>query len=245
MVAVAPKVAPRPAPVKRSTAKKPTAKKRPAKKRPAKKRPAKRTAVKSSNAGAHNAADRLYRKKQFADAASTLKKAAAAASDTEAGKLNSLAKQYASVGSYLTKAAKTQSSNPTASMAAYRQALNLDKKIGNSAHATYIRLKLGAVAPQAAASYMAQKRYEAAKKAADAAVNYGAGSSSTVKRVRNALERKAGEFYKAAAKIYKKKPNNAKKLLRRVIKMVPPDSPWYAKAYKALNSRRKSKDADE
>ncbi len=251
VVAVAPtKVAPRRAPVKRTikkrTPKKRTTKKRATKKRATKKRATKkRVATKSSSKGVRKAAAGLYSKKQFGDAATTLKKAASSTSASEASKLNALAKKYQSVGGYLTKAKKTQSSNPTASMAAYRQALNLDKKIGNSSHATYIRLKLGAVAPQAAASYMAQKRYEAAKKAADAAVNYGAGSSSTVKRVRNALERKAGEFYKAAAKIYKKKPKNAKKLLRRVIKMVPPDSPWYAKAYKALNSRSKSRDDDE
>lgn len=208
-----------------------------------------RTATASSKKGSSSAArkkaEAFYQKKQFGSAAAALRAAADSASDDEASQLRALAKKYETVGASLTKARANKSSSPTTSMAAYRRALSLDKSVGNSTHATYIRLQLGAVAPLAAASYMAQKRYEAAKKAADAAVNYGAGANATVKRVRNALERKAGEFYQSAIKMKKKKPNSARKLLRRVIKMVPADSPWYAKAYKALNARNKSRDEDE
>ena len=63
--------------------------------------------------------------------------------------------------------------------------------------------------------------------------------------MRSALERKAGEFYNAAYKIRKSDSKKSKKLLRRVIKMVPADSPWYTKAYKLLNARKKPKDEDE
>jgi len=108
-----------------------------------------------------------------------------------------------------------------------------------------IREKLGAVAPKAAAGFMAKGNYEAAKQAADTAVNFGAGSSATVTQVRQSLERKARELYANGQKLLETRPDEGKALLRRVQKIVPPDSPWYIKAYKALNSRTKTRDDDE
>ena len=64
-------------------------------------------------------------------------------------------------------------------------------------------------------------------------------------QVRQSLERKAGEFYANGQKLMSSKPEEAKALLRRVQKIVPPDSPWYIKAYKALNTRTKTRDDDE
>jgi hypothetical protein len=46
-------------------------------------------------------------------------------------------------------------------------------------------------------------------------------------------------------KLLSSKPEEAKGLLRRVLKIVPLDSPWYTKAYKALNKRAQKKDDDE
>ena len=81
--------------------------------------------------------------------------------------------------------------------------------------------------------------------AADTAVNYGAGSSPTVTGVRQSLERKAGQLFAEAQKLMAKKPEEAKQVLRRIQKIVPRDSPWYQKAYKALNARPQQKDDDE
>ena len=115
----------------------------------------------------------------------------------------------------------------------------------NRPHARAIRDKLAQVAPKAAAGFMAKGNYEAAKQAADTAVNFGAGSSPTVAQVRKSLERKAGEFFSNGKKLMASKPEEGKALLRRVQKIVPPDSPWYAKAYKALNARSQTRDDDE
>jgi len=255
------KVAPKRAPVQRTAKAKPKPKKRKSKakskakpKRRATKRRTtrkpKRTATakpkrSGSTSAVRNKAAGMYRAKKFNTAANTLRTAASAASSDNADSLRSLASRYEAIGTNLAKAKQTQSSNPTGSMANYRRALSLDKKVGDGVHGTYIRLQLGRVAPKAAASYMAQRRYEAAKKAADAAVNYGAGADPTVRRVRKALERKAGDFYKSASGMMKKKKTSAKKLLRRVLKMVPADSPWYGKAYKMLNARSTTRDDDE
>lgn len=199
----------------------------------------------SSTGAARGRALSQYKGKDFGAASATLLAAAESASGKEASELRSVAKGYASVGNNLGKAEKIFNANPTGSMSAYKRALATDRKVGGGAHASYIRIKLGAVAPKAAAAYMAQRRYESAKSAADDAANYGSGSNSTVVRVRKALERKAGEFYQAALKLRSSKPDKARTLLRRVLKMVPADSPWYAKSYKLLNSRKSSNDADE
>ncbi len=199
----------------------------------------------SSASSAKKKALALYRKKDFNGAAAALRDAAGKLPDDEADKLRAEATNYETVGVNLTRAQASETSNPTSSMAAYRRALALDKRAGDGTHSAYIRIKLGQVAPRAAASYMAQKKYELAKKAADAAVNYGAGSQPTVRRVRDALERKSADFYKQAISIKKSNPKGAKSLLRRVLHIVPPDSPWYAKAYKLLNARTGPRDDDE
>lgn len=205
-------------------------------------RPARTSAATSSSA--QRKAASMYQRKDFNGAAEALR-AAAQNDKGDADKLRALATNYETVGVNLTRAQSTQTREPTSAMAAYRRALALDKRVGGSAHAAYIRIKLGQTAPKAAASYMAQKRYEAAKKAADSAVNYGAGADPTVKRVRQALERKAADFYKWALGKKKSNPPAAKKTLRRILQMVPPDSPYYAKAYKLLNERKKARDEDE
>ncbi len=256
------KVAPKPTPKKTAPPKAPkktvakrTPKPTPKKTAPPKKTTPKRTSPRSSPrtrtatasqiGAAKRAALAQYKKKNFSAAAGELRDVAGRASESDKSKLESLADDYAAVGSNLDRARSTESSNPPSSMAAYRRALSIDKRAGKGQHATYIRTKLGEVAPKAAASFMAQKRYEAAKRACDAAVNYGAGSDPMVSRVRKALERKAGDFYKSAAKLRKSKPDQAKALLKRVLKIVPPDSPWYAKSYSALNKAKGPRDDDE
>ena len=92
---------------------------------------------------------------------------------------------------------------------------------------------------------MAQSKYEAAKRAADTAADFGNGSSSMVQHVRASLERKAGQFYTTAMKMMKSSPADAKPLLRRILKIVAPDSPTYQKAYRALNARTRHRDDDE
>lgn len=186
-----------------------------------------------------------YRKRSFTAAANMLRNAAKSADTKNADALRSLATNYEAVGANMTRAQGSEKSSPTVSMGAYRRALRLDQRVGRGAHSPYIRIKLGSVAPRAAASYMAQKRYEAAKKACDAAVNYGAGSHRMVRRVRATLQRMAGQLYRKALGMRKSNPNGAKRLWRRVLKMVPPDSPWYARSYKLLNTRKRARDDDE
>ncbi|RMH43350.1 MAG: FHA domain-containing protein [Deltaproteobacteria bacterium] len=185
-----------------------------------------------------------YKGKKFAAAAASLREVAGRAGGDRA-EIERLADDYAAVGTQLALAERSKASNPPAAMAAYRKALTIDRRSGGGAHARYIRLQLGEVAPRAAASFMAQKKYEAAKRACDAAVNYGAGADPMVARVRRGLERVAAGLYQEGVRLRKANPAKASGYLKRVLRIVPPDSPWYAKAYAALNATKPPRDDDE
>jgi tetratricopeptide (TPR) repeat protein len=231
-----------PAPPKNAaTAVQPSSRKKAATEEPSarvKPRPPRRTTDRRAAKGpsatsARKKATALYKAKDFTKASDTLLGAAERAHGDEAKRLAGLASDYAAIGANLDKGNRDRAANPPAAMAAYRRALDIDRRAGGQ-HATFIRMKLGDVAPKAAATFMAQRRYEAAKRACDEAVNYGAGTDATVARVRQTLERKAASFYQEAYKIRKSKPAQAQELLKRVLKIVPSDSPWYVKSDKAL-----------
>jgi hypothetical protein len=195
---------------------------------------------------ARNRAAGLYRNRRFDEAAETLRGAAGLASGSEADALRALATNYETVGVNMTRAAATETSSPTDSLAAYRRAFTLDSRAGGSAHAAFLRAKLGAVAPRAAASFMAQGRYELAKAAADVAQSNGAGNDATVVRVRRSLEGKAEEIFNNARRVHKSNPKQSQQLLRRILRIVPAESPWYVRAYRALNARKSGpQDEDE
>jgi len=200
-----------------------------------------------STAPARRRALAQYRNKQFKAASTTLNAMASnkSVSKKEADKLRSLATNYTAVAANLRKGSNSKNRNPTSAMAAYRRALSLDRRAAGGAHASFIRIQLGIVAPKAAGSYMAQGRFSAAKKAADAAVNYGSGGSPAVRRVRAGLARKAAAYYRTAMRIRKKAPMSAKMKLRAILKMVDAKNVWYRRAYSALNNRKRSRDDDE
>ena len=188
-------------------------------------------------AGAEKKADSLYRSKDWKSASSLLRDAATSATDGDARRLKSLANDYDSIGTNLSTATALAKAKATDALGALKKALAADRRAGG-AHQQVIREKMAQVAPSAAAAYMAKQNYPMAKLAADDAVNVGAGSNSTVANVRSSLERKAGEFYASAQKLMTSKPEEAKTLLRNIIKIVPADSSWYSKAYKLLNQRK-------
>jgi hypothetical protein len=186
----------------------------------------------------------LYASKDFKGAAAAARDAASTADDADAAALRKLANDYEQFASSWAAGNAAAATKPTDALTAYKRALAADKKLGGT-HAAMVREKLGQVAPKAAAGFMAKGNYEAAKQAADTAVNFGAGSSPTVAQVRQSLERKAAELYANGMKLMKTSPEEGKALLRRVLKIVPPDSPSYQKAYKAVNTRSKARDDDE
>lgn len=195
--------------------------------------------------GAEKAAAALYKDKQFDKAAETLRTQAAKETGATADRLTGLARDYAAVGAALAKGDANATSAPTTAMSAYQGALNVDQHAGHGIHAAYIKAQLAKVAPRAAQQYYAAQQFEQARSACDTATAFGAGSDPTVVKIRASLEAKAKDMYGQGVKIQKSKPTDAKAMFRRVLKMVPADSPTYTKAYAALNKPSKTSDDDE
>lgn len=197
-----------------------------------------------SLAAATKKADGQYRAKDWKGAAATLREAIGSSTEPEVKAMKSRAADYEAIGNNLTAALGMSSARSTEALSAYKKAMAADRRAG-AAHQQFLRDKIGDVAPNAAASYMVKQNYELAKSAADDAVNVGAGGNARIEGVRTSLERRAGEFYATALKLQKSKPEDAKGLARRITKMVPASSPWYAKAIKLLNASSGSSDDDE
>lgn len=220
-------------PVKPTTNNKTTDKKKKKKSNNTKKKK-KAPSSKAIATAARNSAKSQYRSKKFSNAAQTLRDAAKKASKKEASSLRSLAGKYESIGTQIGKGNSNQSKNPAAALTAYEKAYRTDRQVGG-VHGKFLRDKLSVVAPKAATSFMAKKRYESAKLAADKADTYGSGKTNVVKRVRSGLEKQAKAFFKTALKQKSKQPAQAKKTLGRILKMVPKNSLTYNKALKQLS----------
>jgi hypothetical protein len=212
---------------------------------PPKKEPVveKDTSPKNASAAEKTAAT-MYKDKQFDKAADVLRTAANKDASV-ADKLNALARDYATVGANITKGDAAAAGNPGAAMVSYQEALKADQRSGKGVHASYLRTQIGKVAPKAALSYFQAGKFEQARSACDAAVNYGVGTDSTVAKVRQLLEAEAKKMFTKAAAMEKSDANGAKDLYRRILKMVPADSAWYTKAYAALNKPSANKNQDE
>ncbi len=182
-------------------------------------------------AAAERKAADLYRARKFSEAATTLRAVTGDATDAESRRLLALAKNYESLGNNLTSG---QAADAVVAYTALTRAMSTDRKVG-AAHRALISERLAQVAPQAAKTSLARGNYEQAKKAADAAVNFGAGSNGDIAKVRSSLESKAGSIYTAAIKLMAKKPDEAAAQFRLITKMVESTSPWYAKAQKQLD----------
>jgi hypothetical protein len=186
-----------------------------------------------SAAAARKKAQTQYAAKDFRGAAVTLRVAAGEADDDEAAELRDIAGDYEAVGAGLNAGNAALTSNPAEATSAFQKAYQADRRVG-AVHTDYLRAKLAQSSPKAAASFMARGNLEAAKKAVDTAVSVGAGASPTVQQVRQSLERKAGELYASGMKMLSSEPEDARALLRRVLKIVDASSPWYGKAYKVV-----------
>jgi len=177
-----------------------------------------------------NKAEQLYRSKKFNDAAKTLRAASESLGEADARDLRSVAAVYEQVG----KAYNVGMGPATPPVEAYtslERALNLDRPIG--VFSDEIKSKLAAVAPKAAAKFMADKNYEAAFKAVRVAETNGGGNSTT-QAVRSSLIDAANELYSAAMADKDSNPSAARAKLQRIKGMVDGKTPVVVKAEKAL-----------
>jgi tetratricopeptide (TPR) repeat protein len=183
----------------------------------------------------------LYKAKDFENAARAFRMEAMK-NPAQTDKLIAVAKKVTDLKAALDHAASVEASNPGQAMKDYETALGIDAAVGKGMHAAYIKQKMGKAQLASAQQAFAGGKYDIAFKTMQDAVKAGAGDGGLGKQ----LEAKAAELVNRAVAVQKSNPNQAKDLYRTVVRMVPPSSPSYVKAYGLLNNASaKKKDEDE
>jgi hypothetical protein len=184
------------------------------------------------NSEARGNAEREYKAKNFAQAGTLLRAAAANASGGDASDLRALAGTYEQFG----KAYNVGMAPGTPAQEAFerlRMAKNFDPSLGG-AYTGEITQKLKEVAPRAAIYFAAKKDFDKALLAVRTAESLGVDSSSgNIQAVRKAIEAEANRLYSEAASA---PPDEAKQKAKRILNLIDSKSPTYAKAQKLASS---------
>jgi tetratricopeptide (TPR) repeat protein len=183
----------------------------------------------------------LYKAKDF-DNASRAFRVEALKNPAQTDKLIAIANKVRDLKMALDHAASVEASNPAQAMKDYETAMAIDAQVSKGVHAALFKQKMGKAQLASAQQAFSSGKYEIAYTAMQAAVKAGAGDGGLGKQ----LEAKAAELVQKGASMQKSNPNGAKDLFRTVVRMVPPSSPSYVKAYGLLNNASaKKKDEDE
>jgi hypothetical protein len=123
-------------------------------------------------------------------------------------------------------------SDPPKALAALKKAHTTDGAL-DGALDSFIGVKIGQIAPKAAASYMARGKLAEARAAADDAATFGNGGA--VSSVRGALEREATKLYDRANEAAADGDDaKAADLARQAMRLVPKTSSVYQRASKLV-----------
>jgi len=175
----------------------------------------------------------LYKQQQWAQAFQSIKSYAAAQSGSRKRKAESLADAIRKVGQNWIRASK--SSKPAQALKYYQQAMVYDRKVSRGGmHQAKLKELIFKQARKEASTALARGRYTTAFAAYKLARRYGP-EDATLRKVSGDLEKKAQALF---TKGYTKRSSNiafARKCWQQVLKMVPPSSSAYQKAYKWLN----------
>ncbi len=176
-------------------------------------------------------AEDLYRKKNFAAAASTIREAIRGRT-AGTDELRATAQIYEALQRTYS-AGTAVGAKPTEAYTNLRSAARYDDKLGG-AHSSDINPRILALAPRAAAQFLALKQYEEAFQALRDAERAGA-SNSTLSAVRTAVDARANELYNEAQSKRADDPAAARSLYKKVLKLVDSGSPLYQKATKGIS----------
>jgi len=185
-----------------------------------------------------------YKAREWGMAIATLKQMAAKQKGKQQAKTLAMAEDIRKVGQAFNRAEAAAGSNPASAVGLYEQAATLDRKVGKGAHGPYLSGKLNKLSRTEAQRALQSGRYEQAYSLVKTAQRYG-GDDATTRAVSSGLDNKAKELFERAYQMKGQKPDEAKGLWRRVLKMVPSSSQWYAKSYKYLNETAGARPKDE
>ena len=133
------------------------------------------------------------------------------------------------------RAQQIQARNPSKALGYYTTALKNDRIIPGSPHQKLIKGLLQKVARFQATSAMARGSYAQAYSAIKTCQKYGRLAGS-LDKVLKQLDKKAAQLFTKAYTIRSSNPKRARQLWKQVLKMVPPSSTSYKKAYSWLNN---------
>jgi len=185
-----------------------------------------------------------YKNKEWAKAFQSIKSYASAQSGSRKKKAERLADAIRKVGQNWIRASKAGSA--TQALKYYQQAMIYDKKVKRGGmHQSALKELCFKQARKEAATALARGKYTTAFAAYKLARRFGKEDAS-LRKVASGLEKKAQALF---TKGYTKRSTNiayARKCWQQVLKMVPPSSHAYQKAYKWLNESTPSyEDEDE
>ena len=183
-----------------------------------------------------------YKAKDFANAERLYRMEARNQNGKAMEKTIAFANQVRDLKSLIDKGGADEAKNAQGAVKDYEDAMAIDARIGKGMHAAFFKQKIGKMQVPLAQQAFAQGKYDVAYAAAQQAQKLGAGDGGMMKQ----LEAKAKELTDKGAAVQKSNPPQAKGYWRQVIKMVPTNSPNYARAYQLLNAGGGAhKDEDE
>jgi pSer/pThr/pTyr-binding forkhead associated (FHA) protein/tetratricopeptide (TPR) repeat protein len=182
------------------------------------------------------AAVALYKKKQFGPAYQAIKDFAATQKGKKQKQAAALAETIRVVGQAWGRAEKMEGSNPAQAMKYYQDAAQGDLKIEKGPHQKYLKERLFKVARAQAYGALQRNQNGAAYAAVKVAEKYGKRDAS-LQKVIDTLQKRAQELFdKAYTMRSNRNVAGARRLWQEILRMVPPSSPVYQKAYGWLNS---------
>ncbi len=201
-------------------------------------------AIRVSGAGISKALA-AYRRKEWGVAYSALTARASALRGRKSKKVKSLAKAVQQVGMNYGRGLKSQVSNPSAALRYYKIALKYDRKIPRAPHQAMLKKQLFKVAKISATTSFSNGNYPSTYRAIKTAKSLG-GLDSTLKNLLKRLDKKAMALFTRGYTMRARSPKKARSIWQTVLRMVPPKSAAYQKAYSWLNnSTPRYQDEDE
>jgi pSer/pThr/pTyr-binding forkhead associated (FHA) protein len=183
--------------------------------------------------GKQKAVIALYKKKQWGAAYKEAKTYAQGQRGRAKRNADKLAEAIRRVGQSWTRADAARTD--AARLKYYNNALKNDRKIKRGMHQAKLKQLVIAAAKGTAARAIAQRRYTTAAKAVKIAEGLGA-RDATLEKAKKTLDQKAMELFTKGYTMRTTNVAQARRLWQQVLKMVPPSSQAYQKAYTWLNN---------
>jgi pSer/pThr/pTyr-binding forkhead associated (FHA) protein/tetratricopeptide (TPR) repeat protein len=175
----------------------------------------------------------LYRQRQWGQAFKEAKTYAGGLSGRRKGQADKLAAAVHKVGQSWNRA--EHMSKTSAKLKYYQLALKYDAKIPRAPHQRTLKKLIASTATKVATDAISKKKYTSAYAAVKLAERYGSGNP-LVGKVKKSLEAKAMQIFTKGYTMRSSNKAVARRQWQQVLRMVPPSSKAYQKAYMWLNN---------